>query len=49
MEPSGNNYVDQIVFINEIVGNQLFHKTGKYDSIVVAAREGREVGSSASA
>jgi putative ABC transport system permease protein len=36
MEPSGNNYVDQSVVINEIVGNQLFHKTGKYDSIVAA-------------
>src|SRR5215472_5100764 len=37
LESSGNNYVDQAVFINEIVGNQLFHKTGKYDSITVAA------------
>ena len=38
MEVSGNNYVDQSVFINEIVGNQLFHKAGKYDSISVAAK-----------
>ena len=37
LESSGNNYVDQAVFINEIIGNQLFHKTGKYDSITVAA------------
>ena len=37
LESSGNNYVDQAIFINEIVGNQLFHKTGKYDSITVAA------------
>ncbi|HYV52239.1 MAG TPA: ABC transporter permease, partial [Candidatus Eisenbacteria bacterium] len=37
LESSGNNYVDQAVFINEIVGNQLFHKTGKYDRITVAA------------
>ena len=38
MEPTGNNYVDQGVFINEIEGNQLFHKAGKYDSIIVAAK-----------
>jgi putative ABC transport system permease protein len=38
MEPSGNNYVDQSAFINEIAGNQLFHKAGKYDSITVAAK-----------
>jgi putative ABC transport system permease protein len=38
MEVSGNNYVDQSVFINEIVGNQLFHKAGKFDSITVAAK-----------
>src|SRR5215469_5676169 len=37
LESSGNNYVDQAIFINEIIGNQLFHKTGKYDSITVAA------------
>ena len=37
LESSGNNYVDQAVFTNEIIGNQLFHKTGKYDSITVAA------------
>jgi putative ABC transport system permease protein len=38
MEPSGNNYVDQSVFINQIIGNQLLHKAGKYDSITVAAK-----------
>jgi putative ABC transport system permease protein len=32
MEVSGNNYVDQSVFINQIVGNELFHKAGKFDS-----------------
>ena len=37
LDSSGNNYVDQAVFINEIIGNQLFHKTGKYDSITVGA------------
>jgi putative ABC transport system permease protein len=37
LESSGNNYVDQAIFINEIIGNQLFHKTGKYDSVTVAA------------
>jgi putative ABC transport system permease protein len=29
MEVSGNNYVDQSVFINQIVGNELFHKAGR--------------------
>jgi len=38
MEVSGNNYVDQSVFINQIVGNELFHKAGKFDSITVAAK-----------
>ena len=36
MEVSGNNYVDQSFFINQIVGNELFHKAGKFDSITVA-------------
>jgi putative ABC transport system permease protein len=38
MERSGNNYVDQSVFINQIIGNELLHKAGRYDSIAVAAK-----------
>jgi putative ABC transport system permease protein len=38
LEPSGNNSIDQGVFINEIEGNQFLEKGGKYDNIVVAAR-----------
>jgi putative ABC transport system permease protein len=35
---TGNNSIDQGVFINEIEGNQFLEKAGKYDSLVVAAR-----------
>jgi putative ABC transport system permease protein len=38
LEPSGNNSIDQGVFINEIEGNQFLEKAGKYDNLVVAAR-----------
>jgi putative ABC transport system permease protein len=38
MEVSGNNYVGQSVFINQIVGNELFHKARKFDGITVAAK-----------
>ena len=38
LEPSGNNAIDQGVFINEIEGNQFLEKAGKYDNLVVAAR-----------
>jgi putative ABC transport system permease protein len=38
LEPSGNNSIDQGVFINEIEGNQFLEKAGKYDSLVVATR-----------
>jgi putative ABC transport system permease protein len=38
LEPSGNNGIDQGVFINEIEGNQFLEKAGKYDNLVVAAR-----------
>ena len=37
LETTGNNYIDQGVFINEVQGNELLHKAGKYDSITVAA------------
>ncbi|MGC2575346.1 MAG: FtsX-like permease family protein [Candidatus Nitrosopolaris sp.] len=38
LEPTGNNSIDQGVFINEIEGDQFLEKAGKYDSLVVAAR-----------
>ena len=38
LEPSGNNGIDQGVFINEIEGNQFLEKAGKYDNLIVAAR-----------
>jgi putative ABC transport system permease protein len=37
IEPSGNNQIDRAVIINEASGNSLFHKAGKYDSVVIAA------------
>jgi putative ABC transport system permease protein len=38
LEPTGNNMIDQGIFINQVEGNQLFNKAGKYDNLVVAAR-----------
>jgi putative ABC transport system permease protein len=38
LEPTGNNGIDQGVFINEVEGNQFLEKAGKYDNLVVAAR-----------
>jgi putative ABC transport system permease protein len=38
LQPSGYNQVDRAVIINEATGNQIFHKSGKYDSLVVAAQ-----------
>ncbi len=35
--PTGNNQVDRAVVINEATANSLFHKSGKYDSMAVAA------------
>ena len=35
LEPTGNNCIDQGVFINEIEGNQLLEKAGKYDNLTV--------------
>ena len=37
MEPTGNNQIDNRVIINEPTGNSLFHKTGRYDQMVVVA------------
>jgi len=40
IQPTGNNQVDRAVIINEATANSLFHKTGKYDSMAVAALSG---------
>ena|SRR6478672_317070 len=40
IQPSGNNQIDRAVIINEATGNSLFHKSGKYDQMVVAAQSG---------
>ena len=38
MKPTGYNQYDRAVIINEDSGNALFHKSGKFDSLVVAAQ-----------
>src|SRR6266516_925674 len=40
IQPTGNNQIDKAVVINEATANSLFHKTGKYDSMAVAALSG---------
>lgn len=40
IQPTGNNFIDRSVIINEATGNSLFHKSGKYDQMVVAALSG---------
>jgi putative ABC transport system permease protein len=40
IKPTGNNFIDRSVIINEATGNSLFHKSGKYDQMVVAALSG---------
>jgi putative ABC transport system permease protein len=40
IQPSGNNQIDRAVIINEATGNSLFHKSGKYDQMVVSAQSG---------
>jgi putative ABC transport system permease protein len=37
MAPTGDNQIDRAVVINEVTANSLFHKSGKYDSMAVAA------------
>src|SRR5215467_6052722 len=38
MQPTGDSYTDQTIYINEAEGNKLFNKAYKYDSIMVAAK-----------
>ncbi|MGI0087904.1 MAG: ABC transporter permease [Nitrosotalea sp.] len=40
MKPSGNNYLDSSVLINLDAGNQLLHKSNKYDGMTVIAVPG---------
>src|SRR5919112_2793044 len=37
MKPTGNPTIDKAVVINTQVGNSLFHKSGKFDSIIIVA------------
>ena len=37
LKPTGNTQIDRSVIINSDAGNQLLHKLGKYDQIIVAA------------
>jgi putative ABC transport system permease protein len=38
LQPSGNNQIDRAVIIDRNTGNTLFHKSGKYDNLVVVAQ-----------
>src|SRR5919108_655039 len=43
MQPTGNDQVDKVVFINTATGNSLLKKSGKYDEMVVLALSGTYV------
>lgn len=38
LQPTGYNQIDRAIIINEPTGNQIFHKSGKYDILNVAAQ-----------
>jgi putative ABC transport system permease protein len=40
MKATGNPTIDNAVVFNRIAGNQLLHKAGKYDALMVAAESG---------
>ena len=44
MQPTGNNQIDRTVIIDRNTGNTLFHKSGKYDNLVVLAQSPDYVG-----
>jgi putative ABC transport system permease protein len=44
MEPTGNPTIDNAVVFNRISGDSLLQKSGKYDSLLVAAESGNHVG-----
>jgi putative ABC transport system permease protein len=37
MKPTGNPTIDKAVVVNTQVGNSMFHKSGKFDSIIIVA------------
>src|SRR5579864_4485188 len=43
LQPTGYNQVDRAIIINEATGNQIFHKSGKYDVLNVAAQSSDNV------
>jgi len=44
MEPTGNPTIDNAVVFNRISGDALLQKSGKYDTLLVAAESGSHVG-----
>lgn len=40
MKPSGNNYLDSSIIINLDAGNEMLHKSDKYDEVTVIAEPG---------
>jgi putative ABC transport system permease protein len=38
MQPTGNNQLDRAIIINTDTGNTLFHKSGKFDQMVIVAQ-----------
>jgi putative ABC transport system permease protein len=38
MQPSGNNQIDRAVILDRNTGNTLFHRSGKYDNLIIAAQ-----------
>jgi putative ABC transport system permease protein len=40
MQPTGNPTIDSAVVFNRLAGNQLLHKAGKFDALLVAADSG---------
>jgi putative ABC transport system permease protein len=43
LQPTGYNQVDRAIIINEATGNQILHKSGKYDVLNVAAQTSDDV------
>ncbi len=43
MQPTGYNQYDRAVIINQDSGNAIFHKSGKFDNLVVAAQSSDNV------
>lgn len=43
LQPTGYNQIDRAIIINAATGNQIFHKSGKYDILNVAAQTSNDV------